>query len=117
MIQMMFFLKHTIWILLFCSVELYAQNNVLKVSVVQRPSTESNNAFYVSNKSPLLPLNFIKLPIGSIKPASWILKYLQLQRDGLTGHLGEISAWLDKKNNAWYSGNGEGDHGWEEVPY
>jgi hypothetical protein len=62
-------------------------------------------------------LNFIKLPIGSIKPQGWILKYLQLQRDGLTGHLGEISAWLDKNNNAWYSGNGEGDHGWEEVPY
>ena len=64
-----------------------------------------------------MPLNFIKLPIGSIKPGGWILKYLQLQRDGLTGHLGEISAWLDKKNNAWFSGNGEGDHGWEEVPY
>src|SRR6185312_10415345 len=31
--------------------------------------------------------------------------------------LGEISAWLEKKNNAWFSGTGEGDHGWEEVPY
>jgi len=114
---MMNFLKHAIWILFFCSVELHAQNNTLKVSVAQRPSTTTTNAFYVSNKAPLLPLNFIKLPIGSIKPEGWILKYLQLQRDGLTGHLGEISAWLDKKNNAWYSGNGEGDHGWEEVPY
>ncbi len=42
---------------------------------------------------------------------------MELQRDGLTGQLGEISAWLDKKNNAWFSGNGKGDHGWEEVPY
>ena len=63
------------------------------------------------------PLHFIKLPVGSIKPEGWILKYLELQRDGLTGKLGEISAWLDKNNNAWFSGNGKGDHGWEEVPY
>jgi hypothetical protein len=94
-----------------------AQNQSLKVSVVQRPSTNVSNTYYVSNKAPLLPLNFIKLPIGSIKTGGWVLKYLQLQRDGLTGHLGEISAWLDKNNNAWFSGNGEGDHGWEEVPY
>ena len=60
---------------------------------------------------------FIKLPVGAIKPEGWILKYLELQRDGLTGKLGEISAWLEKKNNAWYSGTGKGDHGWEEVPY
>lgn len=111
------FWKRGLWILLFYSVEVQAQNTDLKASVVQRPSTDVINNFYISNKTPLLPLNFIKLPIGSIKPEGWILKYLQLQRDGLTGHLGEISAWLEKKNNAWYSGNGEGDHGWEEVPY
>lgn len=42
-------------------------------------------------------------------------RYLELQRDGLTGHLGEISAWLEKDGNAWLSDGG--DHGWEEVPY
>ncbi len=111
------FLKISFLITCIYSTQSHAQTNALKVSVVQRPITTVTNAFYVSNKSPLLPLNFIKLPIGSIKPKGWVLKYLQLQRDGLTGHLGEISAWLDKNNNAWYSGNGEGDHGWEEVPY
>ena len=59
--------------------------------------------------------HFIKLPVGSIRPAGWVGRYLQLQRDGLTGHLGEISAWLDKHNNAWLTKGG--DHGWEEVPY
>ncbi len=44
-----------------------------------------------------------------------ILCCLELQRDGLTGHLGEISAWLEKDNNAWLTTGG--DHGWEEVPY
>jgi hypothetical protein len=92
-------------------------NDNEKVTVVQRIPTTSLNKYYVSNKAPLQPLQLIKLPPGSIKPQGWILKYLELQRDGLTGHLGEISAWLDKRNNAWYSGNGEGDHGWEEVPY
>ena len=102
---------------LFYTTDLHAQKQFLKVSVVQRPSTTKYNSFYVSNKQPLLSLHFIKLPVGSIKPEGWVLKYLQLQRDGLTGNLGEISAWLEKNNNAWFSGNGEGDHGWEEVPY
>jgi hypothetical protein len=89
----------------------------LTATVVERPSTDTYNAHYVSNKKPLQPLVFIKLPVGSIKPDGWIKKYLELQRDGLTGKLGEISAWLEKKNNAWFSGTGKGDHGWEEVPY
>jgi hypothetical protein len=89
----------------------------LKATVVDRPSINVTNSYYVSNKKPLQPLVFIKLPVGTIKPEGWILKYLELQRDGLTGKLGEISAWLEKKNNAWFSGTGKGDHGWEEVPY
>ena len=87
------------------------------VTSVKRIETKATNKFYVSNKAPLLPAQFIKLPVGSIKPQGWVLKYLELQRDGLTGHLGEISAWLEKNNNAWFSGTGQGDHGWEEVPY
>src|SRR5665647_3287569 len=103
-------------ILLFSFHKINAQNSI-NASVVERPATSAINSFYISNRKPLAPLCFIKLPVGSIKPGGWILKYLQLQRDGLTGQLGNISAWLDKKNNAWYSGNGKGDHGWEEVPY
>lgn len=87
------------------------------VTNVERPSAITINSFYTGNKAPLTPLKFIKLPAGSISPQGWILKYLELQRDGLTGKLGEISAWLDKKDNAWFSGNGKGNHGWEEVPY
>ena len=83
----------------------------------KRPPTDHRNSFYTSNRAPLAPLSFIKLPPGSIRPGGWILKCLELERDGLAGHLDAISAWLDKKNNAWYSGNGQGDHGWEEVPY
>ncbi len=91
--------------------------DVVKVTTVERPDIGRVNAYYFSNRAPLAPLNFIKLPVGSVEPGGWVRKYLELQRDGLTGHLGEISAWLDKKDNAWYSGTGLGSHGWEEVPY
>ncbi|MDQ2720202.1 MAG: glycoside hydrolase family 127 protein [Bacteroidota bacterium] len=103
--------------LLFSFQILVAQQNAIKVSVLQKPPVTTFNTHYISNKKPLAPLYFIKLPASAVKPQGWILKYLELQRDGLTGQLGEISAWLDKKNNAWFSGNGQGDHGWEEVPY
>ncbi len=74
-----------------------AANLPAGVTSVTRPAITGVNPFYTGNKTPLLPLYFIKLPLGTIKPEGWIKKYLELQRDGLTGHLGEISAWLDKK--------------------
>ena len=83
--------------------------------VVDRPDNTSQSNNYVNAKAPLRQQCFMKLPLGSIRPAGWVGRYLELQRDGLTGHLGEISAWLDKDNNAWLTSGG--DHGWEEVPY
>lgn len=82
---------------------------------VERPAKSESASNYVDNKAPLLPSQFLKLPVGSIQPEGWLKKYLELQRDGLTGHLKEISAWLEKENNAWLTTGG--DHGWEEVPY
>ncbi|HXD79005.1 MAG TPA: beta-galactosidase [Puia sp.] len=94
-----------------------ASDGAVRVASVARPEPGPGNGSYLANRAPLQPLSFIKLPVGSIEPGGWVRKYLELQRDGLTGHLGEISAWLDKKDNAWYSGTGQGSHGWEEVPY
>ncbi|MCW0484495.1 beta-L-arabinofuranosidase domain-containing protein [Gaoshiqia sediminis] len=89
--------------------------NDASVTVVDYPVLNKQNDFYLSNRAPLQPAHFIKLPLGNIQPKGWILKLLELQKDGLCGHLGEISAWLEKDNNAWLSEGG--DHGWEEVPY
>ena len=83
--------------------------------VVDRIPTEEKNVNYVSNRAPMMPQQFIKLPTGSIKPDGWLLTQLQLQKDGLNGHLGEISAWLQKEDNAWLKAGGK--WGWEEVPY
>jgi hypothetical protein len=89
--------------------------NSTKATNSLRPVLTGQNNWYPGNKAPLQPASFIKLPLGSIQPKGWILKMLELQKDGLCGHLGEISAWLEKKNNAWLTVGGE--HGWEEVPY
>ncbi len=88
----------------------------IATSVNQLPLTGKNSQ-YINNRAPLKQNVLLKLPVGSIVPEGWLGKYLELQKDGLTGHLGEISAWLSKKNNAWLSTDGKGDYGWEEVPY
>ena len=87
------------------------------ISVVDSIATKETNKHYVSNRTPLQPSKLIKLPVGSVKPKGWLLEYFIRQKNGLTGNLGKISAWLDKKDNSWLSKSGEGKWGWEEVPY
>ncbi len=86
-------------------------------TAVDKPSNNALNAYYHTNQAPLVPQHLVKLPVGAVKPEGWLLKSIELQRDGLTGQLGEISAWLTKKNNAWLNKDGTGDWGWEEMPY
>lgn len=84
------------------------------VTVVDRPM-QGNEAQYAAFRQPLQSAPLLKLPVGNVQPKGWLRKYLELQRDGLNGQLGSVSAWLDKNNNQWLSD--AGDHGWEEVPY
>ena len=90
---------------------LTAQNNV---SVVDRPLTGTSSN-YTNFRAPLQQAPLLKLPVGTVQPKGWLRKYLELQKEGLNGKLGTVSAWLDKNNNQWL--NDHGDHGWEEVPY
>lgn len=82
--------------------------------VVDRPLT-GTNANYTAFRAPLQSAPLLKLPVGQVQPKGWLRKYLELQKDGLNGKLGTVSAWLDKNNNQWLDDHG--DHGWEEVPY
>jgi len=87
------------------------------IDVVQQPNTKATNSFYVGNRLPLTPSPFVKLPIGAIKPQGWVRKQLELEAEGFTGHLLEISRFLKKEDNAWLSTTGEGHSPWEELPY
>ena len=89
----------------------------MQVRVVDRPPVERSNSFYVSNREPLAPSPFVKLPIGAIEPKGWLRHQLELEADGIVGHLQELSKWCKAEGNAWLSAEGEGHSGWEELPY
>ena len=100
---------------------------VSKTSVQAAPATAvtikplatatASGRLYVGNRTPLVPSAFTKLPIGSIRPNGWLRHMLELEKEGMTGRLKEISPWLKWESNAWGNKEGKGHSGWEELPY
>jgi uncharacterized protein len=70
------------------------------------------NINYKNNPLPLLSNAYIKLPLGTVKPAGWLKSQLEAQAAGLTGNLDDF--WPDLVNSSWKGGNGEA---WERGPY
>lgn len=107
------------FVLMFCLCLTFSAGSIAAdtITAVDRPETSKANDHYVSNREPLMPSQFIELPVGSIAPKGWLLSFIERQRDGLTGNLSRISAWLQKDDNAWLSKDGKGKWGWEELPY
>src|SRR5579883_505479 len=88
-----------------------------ELEVVSRPPSRAGQGLYTSNRQPLLPSPLIKLPIGSITPKGWLRHQLDLEAQGMTGHLEEISKWCRFDGSAWSDPEGKGHSGWEELPY
>jgi len=87
------------------------------VRVVDAIPATQTNGYFVANKPPLQPSPLLKLPIGSIIPRGWLRHQLELEADGMIGHLSEISKWCKFEGNAWSSPEGRGHSAWEELPY
>ncbi len=67
----------------------------------------------VKDRAPLYPGAFYSLPLGSVRPAGWLRRQLEIQASGLSGHLDET--WPDVgPNSGWLGGTGES---WERGPY
>ena len=56
------------------------------------------------------------LPLGSVRAEGWLLRQLEKQRDGVTGHAEEL--YDDIGNSDWLTNAGKGDqYDWERGPY
>lgn len=64
-----------------------------------------------SASEPVVP-ELRPLPLGTVKPAGWLRRQLEVQRDGLTGNLDLF--WPDVRESGWIGGQAEG---WERMPY
>jgi len=65
------------------------------------------------NRAPLQANAFNPLPLTSVRPTGWLLRELQIQENGLSGHLDEF--WPDLgPDSGWLGGTGES---WERGPY
>ena len=107
----------TVLFILFISAAGRAAGETQVINVAS-PPRDKTNSFYVSNRAPLEPSRFGKLPIGAIAPRGWLRHMLELEADGMTGHLSEVSPWCRADGNAWLNPNDEKAHSpWEELPY
>ncbi len=75
------------------------------------------NSYYVGNRAPLEPSPLMKLPLGSVRAEGWLRRQLELMAEGFTGRLSQISRFCQFEGNAWADPRGEGENGWEELPY
>jgi hypothetical protein len=78
----------------------FSATNAAPSSILKNRAPLTNNAFYL-------------LPLGSVRPTGWLRAQLEIQANGLGGHLDET--WPDVgPNSGWLGGTGES---WERGPY
>jgi len=86
----------------------------MHLSVVDVPAQQSaGSTQYLFNRAPLRHNVMTRLPLGSIAPAGWIRRQLELMASGMVGQMPHISEFLTDENG-WLGGEKEG---WEEQAY
>ena len=77
---------------------------------------QQNTSTYDFNRAPLKQDVYVQLPLGSIKAKGWLLKQLELQKEGFTGHAEALYPESENlgANSDWLGGTG---NSWEKVPY
>ena len=73
------------------------------------PVAWPTNADYPNNREPLMKSQYVKLPLGAVKPQGWLRDQLVVAANGLSGHLDEV--WDVAKTSAW-----KGDLGKNVTP-
>ncbi|OBZ13072.1 beta-L-arabinofuranosidase domain-containing protein [Bacillus sp. FJAT-26390] len=69
----------------------------------------------VANKDPLLQTPFVPLPLGAVKAEGWLLKQLELMKDGATGYAEDLYGELNT-NSEWLGGTAP-ESNWERPVY
>ena len=82
-----------IFMLSFAALALAADRT--EVRVVREVKPTQPGGLYIHNQAPLAPSPFMRLPITAITPKGWVRHMLDLEREGMTGRLKEVSPWLE----------------------
>lgn len=87
--------------------------SLLPAFALASPSATTGGTTADGDDSPLAGAPLQLLPAGSIKPAGWLRRQLEIQAAGLGGRLDET--WADVgPDSGWLGGTGES---WERGPY
>jgi hypothetical protein len=85
----------------------------LALASLTSAGTKDPSPSVIKNKAPLAQNAFYMLPLGAVRPSGWLKRQMQIQANGLSGHLDET--WADVgSNSGWLGGTGES---WERGPY
>ncbi len=85
----------------------------LALASLTSAGTKDPSPSVIKNQAPLAQNSFYMLPLGAVRPSGWLKKQMQIQANGLSGHLDET--WADVgSNSGWLGGSGES---WERGPY
>ena len=69
-----------------------------------------------SERRAVAPAALEVLPLGFVRAEGWLLRQLEKQRDGVTGHAEEL--YDDIGHSDWLTGAGKGgQYNWERGPY